>query len=563
MTFNFHLRTRSYLSAIAISVVLTACGADTDKNNHTEKRPNILLILADDLGTHDIGAFGSEIETPHIDSLVNRGTTFTYFHTAPTCSPSRAMLMTGLDSHTAGLGSMGELLTENVRGKPGYEGFLRADALTIAERLKPAGYRSYMAGKWHLGHEDDQGPHNRGFDRSFVALDGGGNHFNNLGYSTVSPKINYREQGETVEVVGDVFSSDNYTNKMIDYIESTPDDVPFFAYLAFTAPHWPTQAPDAYIQKYEQTYKSGWDDLYNSRLEAYTASPRSSGTLTGLNRYDSVPAWDELSKEQQAYEAKKMAVYAAMVDNMDHNIGRVISYLHDKGELENTLVVFLSDNGPDVHDFRDWPAFNNFLKEQDFDNSIENLGRADSFFAYGPGWGRSSNVTGRFHKYVMTQGGINSPLIMSFPKYINPRTTDAFLSIKDIAPTIFDIADVDIEDDGHAQIPQGRSALPLLLGDEEFVYADDEAIGFELFGQSALFMGDWKLIQMRPPFSDREWHLYNVKQDPHELVNLVDTEGDVFRKMRAALIKYENDNGVIKPPDDWLIFDRVQYHNNK
>lgn len=559
MTFTSKL----YFGVFAVSAVLTACGANSVENDSIEKRPNILLILADDLGTHDIGAFGSEIKTPHIDSLINTGATFTYFHTAPTCSPSRAMLLTGLDSHKAGLGTMGELLTDNVRGKPGYEGYLRADALTIAERLKSAGYQSYMAGKWHLGQEDGQGPHNRGFDRSFVALDGGGNHFNNMGYSTVSPVINYREDGEKVEVSGDVFSSDNYADKIIDYIESTPDDAPFFAYLAFTAPHWPTQAPDAYIQKYEETYTSGWDDLYNARIEAYAATPMSFGNLSGLNRYDDVPAWDELSKDQQAYEAKKMAVYAAMVDNMDHNIGRVISHLRLKGELDNTLIVFLSDNGPDVHDFRDWPAFNNFLKEQDFDNSIENLGREDSFFTYGPGWGRSSNVTGKFHKYVMTQGGINSPLIMSFPKHIKPRTTDALLSIKDIAPTIFEFAGVDIEEDGHSQIPQGRSALALLSGDDEFVYAENEAVGFELFGQSAVFMGDWKLIQMRPPFSDREWHLYNVKQDPHELINLVDTEVDVFRKMKAALIKYEKDNGVIKPPEDWLIFERVKYHEYK
>ena len=525
-------------------------------------KPNILLIVADDLGASDIEAFGSEIDTPHINKLVETGVTFTYFHTSPTCSPSRAMLLTGLDNHKAGFGTMAELITENAKGKPGYEGYLRPDATVIAEHLKPSGYKSYIAGKWHLGHKPEHGPQARGFDRSFVALDGGGNHFNNLGYSTISPKINYREDGEIIEVSGDIFSSDNYANKMIEYIDSTPEDAPFFAYLAFTAPHWPTQAPDAYIEKYEQTYQAGWDALYSERLSALKATLFSPSTLSALNRYDGIPIWDELTDVQQRYEAKKMAVYAAMVDNMDHNIGRVISHLEAEKQLDNTLVIFLSDNGPDVYDFRDWPAFNNFLNEGDFDNSIENLGRANSFFSYGPGWGRSSNVAGKLHKYVMTQGGINTPLVISFPKHIQPKITDEFLSIMDITPTILDVAGVDPAAIENGQHPQGRSALPHLKGESGFVYQDHEAVGFELFGQSALFMGDWKLIQMRPPFSNKEWHLYNMKADPQETNNLARIEDVIFRKMKVKLEKYEQENGVIKPPSDWLVFEKVKYHTD-
>lgn len=249
---------------------------ETDKSNSGSrvKRPNILLIVADDLGYSDLGAFGGEIKTPNLDSLAEAGVKLTQFYASPTCSVTRSMLLSGVDSHLAGLGNMAELMQPNQAGKPGYEGYLNKRVVSIASLLQDSGYHTYMAGKWHLGLTEETSPRARGFERSFALLHGGSNHFDNRGVDTHSPVSGFRKDGQHLDTLPPSFdfSTNFYTRKLIDYIESNRGDgQPFFAYAAYTAPHWPLQAPPEYIQKYTGIYDAGYEVLRERRLQRLKA----------------------------------------------------------------------------------------------------------------------------------------------------------------------------------------------------------------------------------------------------------------------------------------------------
>ena len=310
-------------------------------------RPNFLVIVADDLGFSDIGAFGGEIDTPNLDRLAHAGIRFTDFHSAPACSPTRSMLLTGTDHHIAGIGTMFEVTPPGFQGPPGYEGYLNDRVAALPELLHDAGYLTLMAGKWHLGMTIDRSPWARGFDRSFALLPGGASHYGTVTGDLLPAMSRYAEDDQFVTVPADFYSSDFYADTLLRYFrERTDDERPFFAYLPFQAPHWPLQAPAETIAKYRGRYDDGPDALREARLAALKR--------LGLCPPDVVPhpvvpdgepEWDEMSADAQALSARSMEVYAAMVDRMDHNIGRVIDYLTETGELDNTVVIFLSDNG--------------------------------------------------------------------------------------------------------------------------------------------------------------------------------------------------------------------------
>ena len=318
-------RFASLLFAAAVLTTLLPAQADAK-----ERRPNFLVIVADDLGYSDIGAFGSEIATPNLDRLALAGIRLAGFHTAPTCSPTRSMLMSGTDNHLAGLGTMAELIRPNQKDKPGYEGYLRRDVATIAERLSEGGYRTLFSGKWHLGLTPDQDPHARGFARSFALLQGGHNHFGTDADPDKEGAATYTEQGKRVpKLPADFYSSDYFASRLIGFLgEPAPaSGQPFFAYLAFTAPHWPLQAHPQDIARYKGRYDEGFDVLRQQRL----ARQRELGVLapdvvphTPRNRDGS---WDSLTAGQQRVAARNMEIYAAMVDRLDQNVGRVIEAL--------------------------------------------------------------------------------------------------------------------------------------------------------------------------------------------------------------------------------------------
>ena len=525
--------------------------------------PNIMLILADDLAYSDLGAYGSEIETPNIDLLAKQGVMFTRFHTSAMCSPSRAMLLTGVDQHKNGYGTMGEYLATEQRGQPGYEGYLNNQVVTVANMLKTSGFNTYMTGKWHLG--DSSLPSNRGFDRSFTLLQGAGSHFNNTGYAPQRTTVDYYRNAELAELPDNFYSSDFYTSEMIQYIDEGRDsENPFFGYLAFSAPHFPLHAPSDLIEKYVERYQVGWDVIRKQRHESLKALGLIDQEALMAERIEGVPAWEELNTEEQRYQAKKMAVYAAMVDSVDQNIGELIAYLKSIDEYDNTVFIFLSDNGPESNDFaseRTVPSVTDWIADT-FDNSYENLGNEGSFIYYGKPWAHVGAAAHRFHKTVMTQGGINSPLIISHPNSVpQNRVVSEFSSVVDITPTILELAGAShpgARFQGRlVHDMDGRSILPYLKSQEETIYPPGTGSGFELFGHNAFISANWKILRLMEPYGDFTWGLYDLDKDPAELNNLSSQFPEKFQEMLALYADYESRNNLIQVPEGWKMFENL------
>ena len=350
--------------------------------------PNILLILADDLGYSDLGVLGSEINTPNLDALARAGKLLTNFHVGPTCSPTRAMLLSGADTHRAGLGTMNGMQSEEQLGLPGYEGFLNKQMITLPRLLREAGYHTYMAGKWQLGYQDGHYPLDRGFDRAFWLKHGGASHFSDMrGIMEPQAVAYWAEDRERVESLPDDFYSSVYiTDKLMEYIDSNRGDgKPFFAYAAYTAPHWPLQAPQEYIDKYEGVYAGGYDPIRRSRVENMRAAGLMKTGSTPAPRHPEWPDWKALSDEQKKLEVRRMQLYAAMVEALDDNIGRLIQYLQDAGEYDNTFIMFFSDNGAEGNNPQDLGTNPQWVPAH-FDNSYENMGKPGSYVSTGPGW---------------------------------------------------------------------------------------------------------------------------------------------------------------------------------
>ncbi|SMR77771.1 arylsulfatase [Marinobacterium sediminicola] len=510
------------------------------------EKPNILLIVADDLGYSDIGAFGGEIETPNLDELASSGIRLTDFHTAPTCSPTRSMLLSGTDSHQAGLGNMAELLQPEQKGKPGYEGYLNTAVATLPEVLRDNGYNTYMVGKWHLGRSEDKSPASRGFDKSFALIQGGASHFDDQrAIIGKDPKAIYRDNGKSVELPKGFFSTDYYTDLMMQYIDEDLDEnKPFFAYVAYTAPHWPLQAPEAYLKKYEGKYEQGYEQVRQARLKRMQAMGIIDASVTAHTPLTQLPRWEELTDEQRRFEARRMEIYAAMVDNMDHNIGRLIDWLDTKGELDNTVIMFMSDNGADGNSPEVLPG-NKAWFASEYDNSFENLGRPNSYVWYGAQWGQVSATPFPLFKGFPSQGGLVTPAIVRLPgEQPAGQINQSFIHVKDVMPTFLELAgikDVSSPYNGREVLPiQGRSMLPLLKGDQ----AEERAIGWELFGRSAVRKGDWKIRLLEPPYGDGEWQLFNLKNDPTERHNLAWQEPEKLAELLTDWEAYVRDNGV-------------------
>ena len=493
-------------------------------------RPNILLIVADDVGYADLGAYGSEIETPNLDALARAGTQFTNFHVAPTCSPTRSMLFSGTDNHLAGVGNMFEVMrTTNsaLLGSAGYEGYLNFRVASLANLMGDAGYHTYMAGKWHLGLTEETSPAARGFDNSFVLVDGGASHFTDMGLEVKQPKGTYREDGKVVPLPENFYSTRTYTDKLLGYLQQErSQDEPFFAYLAFTAPHWPLMAPAASHAKYVGKYDEGYDVLLQQRLAKMRALGLVSADAPIPPRQASEVPWEELGEEQQKREARSMELFAAMLDDLDKHVGRVIEHLKSTGEFDNTFILFMSDNGPEGERLDEFPAFGEFIN-QCCDLSYENMGKPGSYVFYGPNWARAGAGHLRAYKGFPSEGGIRVPAFVHYPGFDKQAwRTDSFVSVMDVLPTFLELAGTEHPGtayQGREVHPiKGKSMLPMLQGAKDRVHDDNFVMGWELFGHTAIRQGDRKLLRMKPPFGTGDWQLYDVAQDPTEQNDLSD-----------------------------------------
>jgi len=543
------MKPRSFLLimiALAISVFhLPANGA--------ERRSNILLVMVDDMGWTDLGAFGSEIATPNLDRLAQRGLVFTDFHVSVSCSPTRSMLLSGNDNHVAGLGTMAEMLAENQEGKAGYEGHLNERVVSLAEALRGAGYHTYMAGKWHLGHSEGTLPFDRGFDRTFSMLVGAASHWNDMaGVLPQDDPAAYSRNGKHLEELpADFYSSRSYADFLMDSIrENRGDSKPFFAYLAFTAPHDPLHAPEPWLSKYRGKYDEGYEVLKKRRWEAAKelGIVPQGAELAELNPL--IKRWKSLSDQERAIEARGMEVYAAMVDAVDYHYGRVIDFLKDIGEYENTVILFLSDNGANPFYSEDYPGADQPAFTTQFDNSFENIGHPGSNYAYGMGFASGSG--GPLDKFKMTvgEGGIRSPFLIAGPGIKGGRTIDAFAYVTDVTPTILElcVAKYPATFKGRSVEPmRGRSMVGLLDGSKAAIYAPDEFVGGEMGGGKWMRQGDLKAVMVPKPYGTGEWRLYNVVKDPGESEDLSEEMPEKSNQLIAAWEVYAKDVGVIPP----------------
>jgi arylsulfatase len=516
-------------------------------------RPNILLIVADDLGMADLGAWGGEIDTPNLDRLTARAVRFTNFHTAPTCSPTRAMLLTGVDHHRAGLGAMAESLQFNpqLKGRPGYEGHLNARVVTIASRFREAGYTTMVSGKWHVGYEAPDLPPARGFDRSFVLLQGGAGHFDGGPLMPFDPVSSFREDGRAVEWPRGQFSTNYFTERALGYLRERPRDRPFFAYVAYTAPHWPLQAPAATLRKYRGRYDAGWDAIRAQRLEKMRALGLLGNETRAAPRPANVPAWSSLTPEQQRREARLMETYAAMVDNLDSNIGRLLRALERDGALRNTVIVFMSDNGAEamVPDTAPLPGLKEWVART-FDNRFENIGKVGSYVGYGPQWAHVSAAPLRAFKGTTFEGGIRAPAFIALPggegkvfnEYAHARDLSVtLLRVAGLAPT----QSLAAESSGVWPM-EGRA----LLDDSgaPIVAKATPTAHFELFGHRAARRGDWKAVSLwRGAEGPGPWSLFDLRSDPSESQDLANARPDELAALIALHDSWTREYGVLEP----------------
>lgn len=491
-------------------------------------RPNILLIMADDMGYSDIGCFGSEIKTPNLDKLAQQGVRFSQFYNASRCCPTRASLLTGLYQHQAGVGDM-----VNDLGVPAYQGYLNTTSVTMGEVMKMNGYNTYMSGKWHVGNRPETLPRKRGFDRYFGLIDGAGSYFERIPYRTnqQAPRMMLDDADYDPPKQGFYF-----TNAITDYAlqfleEEKQKKEPFFMYLAYTAPHWPLHALPDDIAKYRGKYMKGWDVLRKERFERMKKMGLIEASCQLSPRDVNSPEWDSLSPEDQKMWDLRMAVYAAMIDRLDQNIGRMMAQLEKMGELNNTLIIFLSDNGG---------CHEGTKNKGSFIRTTGETGSRDSFDAYEFPWANVSNTPFRMHKHWVHEGGISTPFIAFYPEKIKGgKLVHQPGHITDLMTTFVDYAGGKYPEtfNGNQITPMEGVSLKNAFSGKKM--KREQPIFWEHEGNRAMRDGDWKLVSQynygQKKFMD--WELYNLKTDRSELNDLSAEQADRKKQM---IQEYEN-----------------------
>ncbi|MFM2301476.1 MAG: hypothetical protein RLZZ84_1212 [Pseudomonadota bacterium] len=518
-------------------------------------RPNIVVLLADDWGFSDVGAFGSEIATPNIDALAARGVRFSNFHVAGSCSPTRAMLQTGVINHRAGVGNMPETMPPEHQGKPGYDGHLNNRVVTIADQLRGAGYRTYLTGKWHLGHTPDTLPTARGYDHAFALSQSGADNFADKPNLLLYDYADWSEDGKRAHPPAQFYSSTFIVDKMIHYIDADrASGKPFFASVNFLANHIPVQAADADLAAYAGRYTAGWTALRGARRSGAIAKgvmPAGVGMVTMGTTAD----WHRLSPAEQAQRAGAMAAYGAMATAMDREVGRLIAHLKVIGAYDNTIFVFLSDNGAEASDPMDMGAFAAWNARLNYDQSLAQQGRPGSLTAIGAGFASAASSPLRGYKFTASEGGLRVPLIVAWPG--NPAlrsgsVASGFAHVTDIAPTLLALAHIAPQTGAFAgrkvEPMIGLNLAPMLTGTAPAVHPAGQPLGYELSGNAVLFKGDYKLVKNLPPYGDGQWRLYNITVDPGEVTDLSRAEPQRFAAMQADYAAFAKTNGVLPMP---------------
>ncbi|KAI1274664.1 alkaline-phosphatase-like protein [Xylaria sp. FL0933] len=567
-----------------------------------ERRPNFLVIVADDLGFSDCGCFGSEISTPNIDALAREANAlrFTNYHVAAACSPTRSMLMTGTDHHIAGLGQLQEITRASPAhyGKPGHEGYLNERVVALPQLLSDGGYFTCMAGKWHLGLKPEHWPSQRGFQRSFALLPGCANHYAyepeyqdphtepGKFFETATRALHVEDNRVISKLPDDFYSSDTYADTMIDYLNGRTEEEkekPFFAYLPFSAPHWPLQAPREVCEKYRGWYEDGPEALRQKRIaklkEIGMVEPHVKAHDVVI--VDGKPEnWDDLDEETRRSSSRAMEVFAAMVDRMDWNIGRVLEHLKKTGEYDNTFVLFMSDNGAEGASFEAEAIVGTSIMEhvhKYYDNSLDNIGRGNSFVWYGCRWAQAATAPSRLYKMHSTEGGCRVPLVVRLPVAKDSSNssatsteggviTHAFCTVMDIVPTILELANL-----RHPATYQGRAIAPLRgrswtdflssitngtkNGKEELeIHPSTYAVGFEIRGSGAVRRGNWKITFVPAPKGPHKWELFDMKADPGEVNDLSEQFPDIMKEMLALWDEYKTEVGSVGVADEYPDF---------
>jgi arylsulfatase/uncharacterized sulfatase len=518
-------------------------------------RPNIVLILVDDAGLMDFGGFGGEAHTPNIDELAESGVRFGNYHTSPLCAPSRAMLLTGVDNHLTGIGTIPEIVTATQSEQAGYSMVFVPQIRTVADKLREAGYQTYMTGKWHLGNEGEQLPVHHGFDRSFALDASGADNWEQKSYMPYYEDAPWFEDSQAAELPDDFYSSQFIVDKMVEYIGtdlSDPGkDAPFFAYLAFQAIHIPVQAPKEFTNHYEGLYEGGWQQLRQQRM----TKGKALGLIPEQVELADPPAflrdWQALTPEQKQLFERSMMVNAGMLEAMDHHIGRLIDHLKSLNKFDDTIFIITSDNGPEFNHpvsaavMKAWMYFNGY------NASIETLGERGSLAAIGPEWAIAASTPGNLFKFYASEGGQRVPLIISGAGEKQIGFHKALTFVQDITPTILELANVSFEIQSKGTPMDGRSLGPLLTGSELQVYGEEDAIGMEVSGNASLFKGGYKITFNTLPHGTAKWGLYHLPSDPGEANDLSLKLPALKAAMLADYRDYAERKKVVSMPADF------------
>lgn len=546
------------LGVIVFSLMLAA--ASIAAAAEAPKRPNIVIILGDDLGFADLGAFGSEIKTPNFDSLASDGVRFTNFYTHASCSPTRSMLLSGVDTHVNGLGNMDEWTAPNQRGIPGYEGYLNKQVATLPQLLKDAGYHTYMVGKWHLGKAPDLIPAARGFERDFSLLDGAGSYWDMTNFTGAVPMSVFTEDGRYLtELPKDYYATKTYTDKLIGFIEANrKDGKPFFAYVAHQAPHDPYHMPRDWRNRHVGEYDKGWDAVRQERLKRQIELGITPAGTQLAERMWFLPDPVVLAPAARAILGKKMELYAGMVENLDFHVGRLIDYLKQIGEYDNTIFIVFGDNGAEGTDLfkmiAGTPGTRDYLYASiKWSQTHPNAwGDPGSYVGYGPMWAQVSMTPFSQYKGWLAEGGVRNALIVSGPAVKRPKGSlnRGLTHVADLMPTLLEIAGADYPQtlDGHKLPPLiGKSWVPLLAGQVESPRTEQDYLAWELFGNRAVRQGEWKLRWQYKPLGKEQWELFNLASDPAERNDLAAEHPERVKALAALWDRYVQENNVILP----------------
>ncbi len=545
--------TSSKLTHIAMGLgcatIAVGCGSEAAQTT----RPNVLIVVLDDLGFSDLQPFGGEINTPNINALADQGKFFTRFHTSSLSAPARSMILTGVDNHRNGLGNMPPEQATNQYMQSGYEGYLTDNVMTTAEILHQEGYYTCMSGKWHLG-MDEHDPHNRGFDNSFALIGGGASHFSNAFalFEGDAPVTYYSEDGVRIEQLDDDFySSKSYADKMIEYIDNCPEDVPLFGYLTFTAAHDPLHIPADWADRCKGRYDEGYEAIRIARYERQLES----GVITAktlLNHsLESSATWESLSTYDRAEQIRRMEIYAAMIEYVDMSLGRVIDKLKSSDRYDDTLIFLMSDNGANPSDAWNYPGGSREAQSQKYNNSLENLGACDSYISLGQAWAEICNTPYSYFKHTTMEGGICTPLIVCGAGVTNGGLDNhTLLHATDILPTILDYtgATRPTYRNGVALTQLYGKSMSQLLSEPNATHRDsDDLLCFEMIESKAVIRGDWKAVLLSPPYGDGEsWALYNLKSDLIEKVDLGESHPEILAELIGEWESYAESVGYIK-----------------